>query len=53
MVSIMLIPDLLELATLRGGIGEFEGMPIISLRDTPSIWLECSGQKSNRCSACR
>ena len=35
MVSIMLIPDLIELATLRGGIGEFEGMPIISLRDTP------------------
>jgi Undecaprenyl-phosphate glucose phosphotransferase len=35
MVSIMLIPDLFEFATLRGGIGEFEGMPIISLRDTP------------------
>ena len=35
MVSIMLIPDLIEIATLRGGIGEFEGMPIISLRDTP------------------
>jgi Undecaprenyl-phosphate glucose phosphotransferase len=35
MVSIMLIPDLIELATLRGGIDEFEGMPIISLRDTP------------------
>ena len=35
MVSIMLIPDLIELATLRGGVGEFEGMPIISLRDTP------------------
>jgi Undecaprenyl-phosphate glucose phosphotransferase len=35
MVSIMLIPDLMELATLRGGISEFEGMPIISLRDTP------------------
>jgi len=35
MVSIMLIPDLMELATLRGGIGEFDGMPIISLRDTP------------------
>ncbi len=34
-VSIMLIPDLIEFATLRGGIGEFEGMPIISLRDTP------------------
>ena len=38
MVSIMVVPDLIEfatLATLRGGIGEFEGMPIISLRDTP------------------
>ncbi len=35
MISIMLIPDLIELATLRGGIGEFEGIPIISLRDTP------------------
>lgn len=35
MVSIMVIPDLFEYATLRGGIGEFEGMPIISLRDTP------------------
>lgn len=34
-VSIMLIPDLIEIATLRGGIGDFEGMPIISLRDTP------------------
>ena len=38
MVSIMVVPDLIEfatLATLRGGIGEFEGMPIISLKDTP------------------
>ena len=35
MVSIMVIPDLFEYATLRGGVGEFEGMPIISLRDTP------------------
>ncbi|ODS32219.1 MAG: capsular polysaccharide synthesis protein [Candidatus Scalindua rubra] len=35
MVSIMIIPDLFKFATLRGGIGEFEGMPIISLRDTP------------------
>ena len=38
MVSIMVIPDLFEfatLATLRGSIGEFEGMPIISLRDSP------------------
>ncbi|MFQ5964397.1 MAG: undecaprenyl-phosphate glucose phosphotransferase [Candidatus Scalinduaceae bacterium] len=35
MVSIMVLPDLYEFTTLRGGIGEFEGMPIISLRDTP------------------
>jgi len=38
MVSIMVIPDLIEfatLATLRGSTGEFEGMPIISLRDIP------------------
>ena len=35
MVSVMIIPDLVEFATLRCGVGEFEGMPIISLRDTP------------------
>jgi Undecaprenyl-phosphate glucose phosphotransferase len=35
MVSIMIIPDLFEYVTLRSGIGEFEGMPIISLRDSP------------------
>lgn len=35
MVSIMILPDLFEYVTLRGGIGEFEGMPIISLRDSP------------------
>ena len=35
MVSIMIIPDLFEFISLRGGVGEFEGMPIISLRDSP------------------
>ncbi len=35
MVSIMVIPDLFEFTTLRGGVGEFEGMPVISLRDSP------------------
>lgn len=34
-VSIMVLPDLLEFITLRGSVGEFEGMPLISLRDTP------------------
>jgi len=35
MVSIMVLPDLLEFITLRGSVSEFEGMPLISLRDTP------------------
>ncbi|MFQ5714020.1 MAG: undecaprenyl-phosphate glucose phosphotransferase [Candidatus Scalinduaceae bacterium] len=35
MVSVMILPDLFEFITLRGGVGEFEGMPIISLRDSP------------------
>jgi Undecaprenyl-phosphate glucose phosphotransferase len=35
MVSIMIVPDLFEFISLRGGVGEFEGMPIISLRDSP------------------
>ena len=34
-VSIMVLPDLFEFVTLRGSVGEFEGMPLISLRDTP------------------
>ena len=34
-VSIMVLPDLLEFVTLRGSVSEFEGMPLISLRDTP------------------
>ncbi|MCP4977951.1 MAG: undecaprenyl-phosphate glucose phosphotransferase, partial [Maribacter sp.] len=38
-VSIMLIPELIQIVTLRGWIGEFEGMPIISLRDTPLYGL--------------
>jgi Undecaprenyl-phosphate glucose phosphotransferase len=35
MVSIMIIPDLFEFISLRGGVGEFEGIPIITLRDSP------------------
>ncbi len=35
MVSIMVLPDLFEFVTLRGSVSEFEGMPLISLRDTP------------------
>ncbi|HQU30417.1 MAG: undecaprenyl-phosphate glucose phosphotransferase [Planctomycetia bacterium] len=35
MVSIMVLPDLFEFISLRGSVSEFEGMPLISLRDTP------------------
>jgi Undecaprenyl-phosphate glucose phosphotransferase len=35
MVDIKVIPDLCEFMTLRGGIDELDGLPIISLQDTP------------------
>jgi len=34
-VDIMVIPDIYEFVTLRGGIEEFDGLPIINLRNTP------------------
>jgi Undecaprenyl-phosphate glucose phosphotransferase len=34
-VTIHLIPDVYGLATLRGGIEEFEGVPLIHLRESP------------------
>jgi Undecaprenyl-phosphate glucose phosphotransferase len=34
-VAIHLVPDLYGLATLRGGIEEFDGVPLIHLRDSP------------------
>lgn len=34
-VSITVLPDLFEFATLRGRINEFDGMPLITLCDTP------------------
>lgn len=35
MVDIKVIPDLWEFMTLRGGIDELDGLPIITLQDTP------------------
>ncbi|MCF6148354.1 MAG: undecaprenyl-phosphate glucose phosphotransferase [Candidatus Kuenenia sp.] len=35
MVTIMVLPDLFDFVTLRGNVSEFEGMPLIGLRDTP------------------
>jgi Undecaprenyl-phosphate glucose phosphotransferase len=34
-VSIHLVPDVFSLASLRGGIEEFEGVPLIHLRESP------------------
>ena len=34
-VDIKVVPDLYEFMSLRGGIEEFDGLPIISLQDTP------------------
>ncbi len=34
-VSIHLVPDVFNLASLRGGIEEFEGVPLIHLRESP------------------
>ncbi len=34
-VDIMVVPDIYEFITLRGGIEEFDGLPIVNLRNTP------------------
>ena len=34
-VAIHLVPDVMSLASLRGGIEEFEGVPLIHLRESP------------------
>ena len=34
-VAIHLVPDVFGLASLRGGIEEFEGVPLIHLRESP------------------
>ena len=35
MVDIQVIPDIYEFATIRGGIEEFDGLPIISIQSSP------------------
>src|SRR5262249_12389876 len=34
-VTIHVVPDLFRFTSLRGGVEEFEGMPVIHLRDSP------------------
>ncbi|MBE7446534.1 MAG: undecaprenyl-phosphate glucose phosphotransferase [Planctomycetia bacterium] len=45
MVSIMVLPDLFEFISLRGSVCEFEGMPLISLRDTPLYGWNIIGKR--------
>ncbi|HLC22057.1 MAG TPA: undecaprenyl-phosphate glucose phosphotransferase [Candidatus Methylomirabilis sp.] len=35
-VDINVVPDLYQYITMRGGVEEFEGLPLISLQDSPS-----------------
>jgi Undecaprenyl-phosphate glucose phosphotransferase len=35
MVDVKVVPDLIQYVTLRAGVEEFEGLPLISLKDTP------------------
>ncbi len=35
MVDVKIIPDLIQYVTLKAGVEEFEGLPVISLKDTP------------------
>jgi exopolysaccharide biosynthesis polyprenyl glycosylphosphotransferase len=37
LVDVRLVPDLLHVATLRSGVEDLEGLPVISLRDTPLV----------------
>ncbi|MEE9613595.1 MAG: undecaprenyl-phosphate glucose phosphotransferase [Thermodesulfobacteriota bacterium] len=34
-VDIKIVPDVYELITLRGGVEDFDGIPVVSLRDSP------------------
>jgi exopolysaccharide biosynthesis polyprenyl glycosylphosphotransferase len=37
LVDVRLVPDLMHVATLRSGVEDFDGLPVISLRDTPLV----------------
>ena len=37
LVDLRLVPDLLHIATLRSSVEDFDGLPVISLRDTPLV----------------
>jgi len=37
LVDLRLVPDLLHVATLRSSVEDFDGLPVISLRDSPLV----------------
>lgn len=37
LVDLRLVPDLLHIATLRSSVEDFDGLPVISLRDSPLV----------------
>ncbi|MDJ0868868.1 MAG: undecaprenyl-phosphate glucose phosphotransferase [Myxococcota bacterium] len=37
LVDVRLVPDLLHIVTLRSSVEDFDGMPMIALRDTPLV----------------
>jgi len=39
MVSVLLVPDLRHVLTLRSTVEDLEGLPVISLRDTPFVGM--------------
>ena len=45
MVDVGVIPDLYQFATLRGSIEEFEGLPIINLKDQPMQGWNAIGKR--------
>jgi len=51
-VDVKVVPDLYQYVTLRAGVEEFEGLPIISLKDTPLFGWKAVGKRIFDFSAC-
>ncbi|MCZ7586580.1 MAG: sugar transferase [Deltaproteobacteria bacterium] len=45
LVDVKVVPDLYQYVTLRAGVEEFEGLPIISLKDTPLYGWSVVGKR--------
>jgi Undecaprenyl-phosphate glucose phosphotransferase len=45
MVDVKVVPDLIQYVTLRAGVEEFDGLPIISLKDNPIAGWNAVGKR--------